>query len=447
MVDERLSGANTTHSPEHPERRLTGQPSFKITVSVILCITVTFAGNIFPVPAFLLVVGQEAGKIPLAMLLVFVSAKLLAEIFERLNQPGIVGEILAGVLIGPSVLGWLAPSEFLTAMANLGAMFLLFAVGLEVKSSELFRVGGLATLVATAGVIVPFLAGWGILSLWGAPHIEGIFVGAAMVATSVGITARVLAARQLLAERASKVILVAAVIDDVQGLLVLAVVSSMAQGAVNVPEIALTAVLAIGFTIVVAKWGTATMAKIIPHVDKRFRVTEAQFSLALILSFALSLLAVWIGVAAIVGAFLAGMALAEHVAPRVHELARGVSEFLLPFFLVGIGLHLDVTVFGSLSTILLAVTIFLAAFLSKFFGCSLAAWKLGVTDAARIGLGMVPRGEVGMLVAQLGLAMGVIEQRVYAVTVFMSIATTIAAPPMLRRAFRSASDSVLKANG
>jgi Kef-type K+ transport system membrane component KefB len=170
------------------------------------------------------------------------------------------------------VLGWLAPSDFLTAMANLGAMFLLFRVGLEVKSSELFQVGGTATLVATFGVIVPFLLGWGVFALWGAPHIQGIFMGAAMVATSVGITARVLAARGLLAEKASKVILVAAVIDDVQGLLVLAVVSILARGRVNVPEIAVTAVLAMGFTIILAKWGTATVGKVMPGAGEKLRV-------------------------------------------------------------------------------------------------------------------------------------------------------------------------------
>src|SRR5258708_1779772 len=159
----------------------------------------------------------------LAMLIIFGSAKLLAELFERLGQPGIVGEILAGALVGPSLLGWIQPNEMLKALSDLGVMFLLFGVGLEVKASELLRVGGKATLVATLGVIVPFFAGWGILSLWGAPQIEAVFVGAAMVATSVGITASVLSARGLLHEVASKIILTAAVIDDVLGLIVLAI--------------------------------------------------------------------------------------------------------------------------------------------------------------------------------------------------------------------------------
>src|SRR5216684_3985435 len=167
--------------------------------------------------------GDDSLRIPLSLLIVFGSAKLLAELFERLNQPGIVGEILAGVLIGPSVLAWIAPNDFLGALANLGAMFLLFRVGLDVKSSELIKVGGTAALVATLGVICPFALGWGILRLWGEPQIGAIFVGAAMVATSVGITAQVLAAKGLLHLPSSKIILAAAVIDDVLGLLVLAV--------------------------------------------------------------------------------------------------------------------------------------------------------------------------------------------------------------------------------
>jgi Kef-type K+ transport system membrane component KefB len=377
-------------------------------------------------------------SIPFAMLLVFGSAKLLAEICERFGQPGIVGEILAGVLIGPSVLGWLAPNDFLGAMANMGAMFLLFRVGLEVKSSELMRVGGTATLVATAGVIAPFLLGWGILLLWGAPQIEAIFMGAAMVATSVGITAQVLASRGLLGERSSQVILAAAVIDDVQGLLVLAVVSSMARGKFNLADILLTATLAIGFTVVLTIWGGKAMGKVVNRAQGNMHVAEAEFAISLVLLFGLSLLAVYVGVAAIVGAFLAGMALAEHVEPRVHDLAHGVSELMVPFFLVGIGLHVDLRIFTTPSVLMLALVVLLAAVATKLVACGLAAWRLGRVDALRVGLGMVPRGEVGMVVAQIGLSLGAIHQQTYGVAVFMAVATTLLAPPLIKIAYRDA---------
>ena len=127
----------------------------------------------------------DAVTIPLAMLIVFGSAKLLAEVFERLGQPGIVGEIIAGVIIGPGALGWITPNQVLSALADLGVMFLLFRVGLEVKPSQLLRVGPIATLTATLGVVVPFFLGWGIMTMWGVNHLEAIFVGAAMVATSL----------------------------------------------------------------------------------------------------------------------------------------------------------------------------------------------------------------------------------------------------------------------
>ncbi len=370
------------------------------------------------------------------MLAVFASAKLLSEIFERLGQPGIVGEIIAGILIGPHVLGWMAPNEFLQKLSELGVMFLLFRVGLEVKSSELFRVGGTALLVALIGVIVPFFLGWGICALWGEPRLESIFTGAAMVATSVGITAQVLASKGLLQARASQIILAAAVIDDVLGLIVLALVSSLARGSINFLDLSLTAALASGFTVLIATWGTRTMQRLLPRVEARMSLAESQFALAMTLLFGLSLLAVYAGVAAIIGAFLAGMALSETVDHRVHQLTDGVAELLIPFFLVGIGLHFDVTAFSSRSTVLLALVIFIAAVVSKFIGCGVAAMGMGRMDAIRVGVGMVPRGEVGMVVAQIGLSIGVMAESVYGIVVLMSLATTIVAPPLLNWAYK-----------
>lgn len=387
--------------------------------------------------------ASGAAEIPLAILVVFTSAKILCEVFERFGQPGIVGEILAGILIGPHVLGWMQPNEVLHILAELGVMFLLFRVGLEVKSSELLRSGGTAVVVAAAGVVVPFVLGWGISLLFGEPSIEAIFTGAAMVATSVGITAEVLAARGLLQHQASQIILAAAVVDDVLGLLVLAVVSSMAKGQVNWLEIALTAALAIGFTVFVSLFGTRVMQRVVPHVESRMSLAESQFTLAIILLFSLALLAVYAGVAAIIGAFLAGVALSESVDHRVHQLTSGVTELLVPFFLAGIGLHFDITAFRDSRLLLLAFVIFLAAVASKLVGCGLGAMRLGRQDAIRVGVGMIPRGEVGMVVAQIGLGIGVMAPGVYGVIVFMSVATTMVAPPLLQWAFRDAERSTV----
>ena len=380
---------------------------------------------------------HEALPLPLAMLIIFGSAKLLAEICERLGQPGIVGEILAGALIGPSVLGWITPNDTLKSLSDLGVMFLLFGVGLEVKASELLTVGAKATLVATLGVIVPFFAGWGIMSAWGVPQVEAIFVGASMVATSVGITASVLSAKGLLHEVASQIILAAAVIDDVLGLIVLAAVSSVARGHVNFWEIALTAGLAIAFTVVMGLWGTKAANHLMPHFDSRVKADDAKFHIALVFLFGMGLLAQYTGVAAIVGAFLAGLALSDTADARVRTLTRGVSELLVPFFLVGIGLHLNLAAFRSRSTLILGLLILTAAIVSKLIGCGLGALSLGWQNVLKIGLGMVPRGEVGMVVAQIGLSLAVISSEVYSVVVFMAVATTLVTPLLLKIAFRT----------
>jgi Kef-type K+ transport system membrane component KefB len=389
--------------------------------------------------AFLLAVDGAALKIPLAMLLVLGAATLFSELFERLHQPGIVGQILAGALIGPSVLGWVRPDSFLTALADLGVMFLLFRVGLEVKSSDLMKVGGTASAVAVLGVVFPFLMGWGILLAWGAPQKEAVFVGAAMVATSVGITAQVLSSKKLLHLRASQIILTAAVIDDVLGLLVLAAVSGIARDRVRVAELATTAALAVGFTAIVAVWGTRAVTRLASRIEGKLRGAEGEFALAMCLLFSLSALAVYVGVAAIIGAFLAGMVLAESAQPRVRDLTDGVSELLTPFFLVGIGLHFNPAALTHGPTMLLAGTILAAAVVSKFLGCGLGAIRLGRTDMVRIGVGMIPRGEVGMVVAQIGMGMGIMAQHVYDVVVVMSIATTLVAPPLLSLAYKRAS--------
>lgn len=380
--------------------------------------------------------GSEHDNLTLSMLLVFGGAKIAGEIFERLRMPAIVGEIVAGMILGPAVLHWVDWNSTLHALAELGVMFLLFRVGLEVKSSELISVGGRALWVALLGVLLPFAAGYGIAMAWGEPTLTATFVAAAMVATSVGITAQVLAAKGLLQTTSARIILAAAVVDDILGLLVLAVVSSFAKGDVNVAGLVTTTILAVGFTLFFTFWGTAAMQRIMPKVSASLRTGEVQFNFALIFLFALAVGAAYAGVAAIVGAFLAGMALSESISHRVHDLVHGVTELLVPFFLAGIGVQLDLSVLREPSALWFAVAISVAAVLSKMVGCGLAARSLGRRSAFQVGVGMVPRGEVGMVVAQIGMSMGVVPPHVYGVVVFMAILTTVIAPPLLAIAFR-----------
>jgi Kef-type K+ transport system membrane component KefB len=231
------------------------------------------------------------------------------------------------------------------------------------------------------------------------------------------------------------VILAAAVIDDVLGLLVLAVVSSLTHGKVDTLQLSLTALLAAGFTVIVGMWGTRAMSRVVPRLNENLKAAEGRFVIALSLLFGLAVCATFTGIAAIVGAFIAGLALAETAGSRERDLAQGVSELLVPFFLAGIGLHVDLSAFGNRSTAILAIVLLLAAVVSKFIGCGLGALALGRVEALRIGIGMIPRGEVGMIVAQIGLGFGILSRASYGVVVFMSVATTIVAPPLLSAAY------------
>lgn len=372
------------------------------------------------------------------LFLMLVAAKVMAELFERLRQPAVAGEILAGALIGPSVLGWVAPTEITNTLAEIGVIFLLFTVGLETKPAAIFRVGRSAMVVAVLGVIAPFLGGWLLMRAWGATSVEALFVGTSMVATSVGITARVLSGMGLLDAPTARIILGAAVIDDILGLLVLAVVSSIAAGSINYVEIITTAALAIGFTAFVALVGAPVVTRLSPRIV-RLRIGNSLFVFGLILCFGLSVAASYIGVAAIIGAFLAGMTLAEASEgdSTMHRQTNGVTEFLVPFFLVNIGMQLKLEVFGDPAVIVLSITLTLVAVATKLIGCGAGAWNLGARRAGQVGMGMVPRGEVGIVVAQMGLSMAVINAQLYAVVLFMAVATTLIAPPFLKWLYAS----------
>lgn len=379
--------------------------------------------------------GTAAG-LAVTMLIIFGSAKLLEELAERLGQPGIIGQIVAGILIGPSVFHWIEPSEITSVMAELGVMFLLFRVGLEVDARELLRTGAAAVLTGVLGVIVPFASGWGFYRLWGRSNIEAVFLGAALTATSVGITAQVLAARGLLNRTAARIILGAAVVDDILALLLLGFVTSLAQGRVNVGELAVTSASALLFVVLVAWWGTHAVRRVATGREWNLKAGEAEFAVAMILMFGLAALSITIGVAAIIGAFLAGMALSQSAPHRVHDLAQGVTELLVPFFLAEIGLHFDVSVFRNPSAVAAALILIPLAVCSKILGCGLGASKYGRTIAVRVGVGMIPRGEFCMVVAQAGLSVNAIRGDTYSMIVFMAVAAATLAPPLLKWTFR-----------
>jgi len=380
-----------------------------------------------------LAANVESVSVLLSLFLMFAAAKVMAELFERLRQPAVVGEILAGVIIGPSILGWVQPSDLINVLAEIGVIFLLFNVGLETKPKAIFDVGKRAMFVGVMGVLLPFVAGYFIAIAWGGSFAEAMFIGAALVATSVGITARVLAGMGLLDTETSRVILGAAIIDDIIGLIILSLVSAVSQGSVSYVGLGKTAAAAILFTLFVALVGSKVINKLSPVIS-RLRLQRPFFNLGLVLCLGLSVASVYVGVAAIIGAFLAGMALAESVEdnPRMHQATSGVTEFLVPFFLANIGMQLNIAVFRDSSVLLLAVIITLAAVITKFVGCSIGAWGMSRREMAQVGVGMVPRGEVGIVVAQIGLGLGVIEQSFFASVLFMAVTTTLIAPPLIK---------------
>lgn len=380
-----------------------------------------------------LAANLEHTAILLDLFIMLAAAKLMAEMFERLKQPAVVGEILAGVLIGPSLLGWVTPSDTISILAEFGVIFLLFNVGLETKPQSIFVVGRRAMIVAVLGVVLPFVAGYFIAVAWGGSFVESMFIGAALVATSVGITARVLGSMGLLDTSTARIILGAAVIDDILGLIILSLVSAVGQGSVSYVGLAKTAVAAVLFTVFVALVGSRVINGLAPFIQ-RLRLGKPFFTLGLILCLGLSVASAYVGVAAIIGAFLAGMALAEATEEnhKMHRLTSGVTEFLVPFFLVNIGMQLNLSVFRDTSVIMFALVLTAIAVVTKFVGCGIGAWGMPRREMAQVGIGMVPRGEVGIVVAQIGLGLGVIGQSFFAAVLFMAVATTLIAPPFIK---------------
>lgn len=378
----------------------------------------------------------DSGRLLLELFLMFSCGKLMAEISERLRQAAVLGEILAGILLGPSVLALIHPNVMTQGLAEIGAIFLLFTVGLETKPRGLLQVGGTAALVAVLGVIVPFVLGFVYMKLSSHELVESIFVGAAMVATSVGITARVLADIGVLATKMARVIMGAAVLDDILGLIVLAVVSSLSSGQVNYLQLGIVTAEAFGFTALTVYFGPRMVRSVRPTVG-RLRTRNPAFVLSVILCLGLSLASVYVGMAAIIGAFLAGLAMAEHGEEwHLRENAHPIMEFLTPFFFVILGAQVNLKTAAQSGVLLTATIICLLAVVSKVIGCGLGSFHLGWKPALRIGVGMVPRGEVGLIVAAVGLGLHTISDAIYGVVLLMSIVTTLFAPPILRLLLR-----------
>jgi Kef-type K+ transport system membrane component KefB len=378
----------------------------------------------------------------LDLFLILLAAKLGEALFRRLGQPALVGEILAGVLLGPALLGWVEPGETLEVFAELGAVLLLFWVGLETRIDDIRSVGRSAALVGILGVVLPFSGGAALAAGVGEPTAVVVFTGAALVATSVGITASVLGELGLVSTAPGRTILGAAVVDDVLAMLILAVAVGIASGGgADYAALALSAGLAVAFVTFFAFGGTA-IARGRPGLLHPPRFAESPLLPAVILCLGLAALAGQIGLAAIIGAFLAGMIVAE--TKERHSVETEVAPlyaFFPPFFFAFIGLRLDFGEYADPETLALLAAVTVVAVVTKFVGSWLGARSLGRRDATIVGIGMVPRGEVGIVIAGIALAEDAVSEQFFAVVVGMSVLTTLLAPPALRAVAHRSSQS------
>ncbi len=413
----------------------------------------------------------------LIMLVVLLAlAKVGSMVFTRFGVPGLVGEILIGVLIANLVIGdttilemlgifigseGVDPSSnyvILYTLAEIGVIFLLFAVGLETRAKDLMSVGKAAFLVAILGVVLPFILGFIVIMVKDGNMLEALFLGAAMVATSVGITARVIKDMKLSDARESRIIIGAAVIDDILGMIILAIVVGMAKAetsgeALSIVSIATIAIVAVAFVVVVLlyclKINPILYNKIMEYKQAKLAKADGKpihhmdmFAIAIIVCLALSALAEIVGLAAIIGAFLAGMIFADHAHEwKLEAKVESITDFILPLFFINVGLMVNLSAFTNVDIIVLSLIVIVLAVISKLVGCGLGA-KLGDKsldkDSCRIiGVGMIPRGEVGIIVATIGYSTyHILTPELYSVVIFMSVVTTIIAPPILSKMFR-----------
>lgn len=380
---------------------------------------------------------MDAGALLLRLCLILVVARGAAELAERVNVPAVLAEIVVGIALGPSALGLVGHNEALTFLGELGAILLLFEVGLHMDLSELRHVGTAAVRVAVIGVVLPFVLGYAALTWLGLSSSAAVFLAAGLTATSVGITARVFADMHALATTEARIVLGAAVVDDVIGLLILTVVIRTTAGSgVGIASIASLAGLAIGFVVVAAAIGAMVAPRLFAALGTRARTDGALTALAFAFALGMGSLASAVQLAPIVGAFVAGVALAG--SPVRDDLARRtapIGHLLIPIFFLLIGAQTNVKAFADPWVLGIGALLTVIGVGGKVVAGVGA--RRGSADRFLIGIGMVPRGEVGLIFASLGLAHGILDSRTQAVLLVVVLSTTLATPAWIRRRLRT----------
>jgi len=399
--------------------------------------------------------ADPAAAVLLGLALILASAKLAGGLARRLGQPAVLGELVAGVLLGNlhllgvETFASLSGNDTLQVLAHLGVIILLFEVGLESTVRDMIKVGLPSLLVALLGVVTPFALGWlvGVLLLPDRSVYVHAFLGATLTATSVGITARVLRDLGRSDSREARVILGAAVIDDVLGLVILAVVAGAIEaanvgGSLSLVETGWILAKALGFLVGAVTLG-ALVAPLLFRSVSRIGGQGVLLTTALVFCFGVAYLSTLIGLAAIVGAYAAGLVLErvhyqQLAAEEEHELEhliQPISSFLVPVFFVLMGMRVTLEHFARPEILGLAGLLTVAAIVGKQ-ACALGAVGGGL-DRLTVGLGMIPRGEVGLIFASIGLGLSVqgvpiLDQGIYSAVVIMVVVTTMATPPALK---------------
>jgi Na+:H+ antiporter len=375
---------------------------------------------------------MESHSVLLDLFVLFAAAKVTGELFEAIRQPAVVGELLAGMLVGPHVLGWVrAEGDVLATMAQLGVIILLFRAGLETRLGDLRRVGRPAITVAVLGDVLGFGAGLGVMLLLGYRGDTALLGALAIVATSVGIAARVLSDLGALGTRVGRTVLGAAVVDDILAILVLAVLAGAVTGDVPSVAVVVTVLEVVAFLAVVLVAG--------PQVTRRLSalvrlpgLPDSPFLIAVLLTLGLAALSETIGLAAIVGAFLAGL-IFEFRRTEVASQVEPVAELLVPFFFAVAGSRLDPGVLADLPILGLTAALVVVAAATKIAAGWLGARQLGSRESLTVGVAMIPRGEVSLIVASLAVALGVFDAGLYGAVVALTVITAVITAPLLAR--------------
>ena len=374
---------------------------------------------------------MNVGGFLLALIAIFVSAKLLGELAERIGQPAVLGELIGGVIVGVSGLRLVDPRDpTIYLLAQLGIILLLFLIGLDTELDKLLDVGVAAVVVAIAGVAATFAGGFALGYFLGLPAIVSVFLGGSLTATSVGISARVLSDLGHLHDREGQIILGAAVVDDIIGVILLTLIGRIAEGNdLTTLGVAWLTIVAFGFVILAIAIGSYLAPMLVRLID-RIHVARGLFFSSIIFALVLAYTAHRVGSAIIIGSFAAGLVLArtdkgEEIQREVHD----VAHFFVPIFFVAVGAAIDVWAFNS-KVLVIGFGLAAIAVIGKLLA-GFSATGRGLRRSI-IGVGMIPRGEVSLIFAQIGLTSGLLTQGLYSAVAVMVVLTGIATPSLLR---------------